>query len=84
MLDKLKQIEDKYEALEQRLQQPEVYSDPAEYAKLAREQKEIAPVVEAYRVYARRRADMDDALELMNDPEMKEMAQEEFEEAKAD
>lgn len=84
MLDKLKQIEDKYEALEQRLQQPEVYSDPAEYAKLAREQKEITPVVEAYRIYVRRRTDMDEALELMSDPEMKEMAQEEFDDAKAE
>ena len=56
MLDKLRQIEEKYKSLELRLQQPEVYSDPAEYARVAREQKEITPVVEAYRRYARRRA----------------------------
>lgn len=84
MLDKLRQIEEKYAALELRLQQPEVYSDPAEYARVAREQKEIAPVVEAYRRYARRRADMDGAQELLSDPEMREMAQEEFDAAKAD
>ena len=71
MLDKLRQIEEKYESLELRLQQPEVYSDPAEYARVAREQKEIAPVVEAYRRYARRRADMDEALSLLSDPEMR-------------
>jgi peptide chain release factor 1 len=55
-----------------------VYTDPALYAKYAREQKELAPVVEAYRRYTKRRADMEGALELMGDPEMKEMAQEEY------
>ena len=84
MLDKLKQLEEKYNELEKRMAEPEVYSDPAAYAKLAREQKELAPVVEAYRRYERARADMAEAQELMGDPEMKEMAQEEFERAKAE
>ena len=84
MLEKLRQIEEKYLALEARLQSPEVYSDPAEYARLAREQKEIAAVVEAYRRYARRRADADEALKLLNDPEMREIAQDELDAAKAD
>ena len=84
MLDKLRQLEEKYIELEKRMAEPEVYSDPAAYAKLAREQKELAPVVEAYRRYERCRSDMEDAKELMSDPEMKEMAQEEFESAKAE
>ena len=84
MLDKLKQLEEKYNELEKRMAEPEVYSDPAAYAKLAREQKELAPVVEAYRRYERARADMAEAQELMGDPEMKEMAQDEFERAKAE
>ncbi len=84
MLDKLRQLEEKYIELEKRMPEPEVYSDPAAYAKLAREQKELAPVVEAYRRYERCRSDMEDAKELMSDPEMKEMAQEEFESAKAE
>ena len=84
MLDKLKEIEIKYNALAEKLEQPEVYTVPATYAKIAKEQKELQPVVEAYRKYARRKQDMEDALELMADPEMKAMAQDEFEEAKAD
>lgn len=84
MLDKLKAIEDKYCQLESRLSQPEVYSDPALYAKLAREQKEITPVVEAYRRLEKCRKDAEGAKELMSDPEFKEMAQEEFESAKAE
>jgi len=83
MLDKLIEIDEKYEALQQRMQDPAVYSDLALYAKLAREQKEIAPVVEAYRKYEKARRDMEGARELMSDPDFKEMAQEEYESAQA-
>lgn len=82
MIDKLKQIEEKYVDIENRMAQPEVYSDPAAYAKFAREQKELTPVVEAYRRYVKCKSDMDEALEMMSDPEMKDMAQEEYESAK--
>ena len=81
MLEKLIAIEEKYKAMEARMQEPEVYSDPTLYAKLAREQKELQPVAEAYRAYAKARSDMEGAKELMNDPDFKEMAQEEFETA---
>ncbi len=84
MLEKLRQIEEKYTELENRLQQPEVYSDPALYARVAREQKELTPLVETYRRYVRRSADAQEAQSLMNDPELGEMARLEFEEAKAD
>ncbi len=84
MLEKLKAIEYKYISLQQRMESPEVYSDPAACARLAREQKEIANVVEAYRRYKKARRDAEDARELMGDPEMKEMAQEELEAAQAE
>jgi len=84
MLEKLREIEEKYNSLEERMQTPEVYTDPALYAKLAKEQKEIAPVVEAYRKYTKLKSDAEGALELMNDPDFKEMAQEEYEAAKAE
>ncbi len=84
MLDKLKKTEERFEALTVRLQQPETYSDPAEYARLAREQKELAPIVEAYRRFARRKADAEEAQSLLGDPEMREVAQEEYDAARAD
>ncbi|MBR4232364.1 MAG: peptide chain release factor 1 [Oscillospiraceae bacterium] len=83
MFDKLRAIEEKYVSLEARMQQPEVYTDPALYAKLAREQKEITPVVEAYRRYLKHSAEVEDALGLLNDPDLKELAQEELDRAKA-
>ena len=84
MLEKLVEIEEKYLALEKRMQEPEVYSDPSVYAGLAREQKELQPVVDAYRLYEKARRDMEGARELMGDPDLKELAQEEFEAAQAD
>ena len=66
------------------MERPETYSDPALYAKLDRESREIAPVVEAYSRYERACADMDSALQLMNDAEMRELAQEEYAQAKSE
>lgn len=83
MRDKLRSIEEKYLELEKRMSQPEVYSDPMLYGRLAKEQKEIAPLVEKYRQYEKLKSDMDSAQALMNDPEMRELAQEEFEKARA-
>ncbi len=82
MYEKLRQIEEKFIELEQRMESPEVYSDPAAYAKCAREQKELAPIVDCYRRYTRMKSDMEDARGLMDDPEMRDFAQEEFAAAK--
>ncbi|MBR5261051.1 MAG: peptide chain release factor 1 [Oscillospiraceae bacterium] len=82
MLNKLQLIEEKYIALAERMEQPEVYTDPQLYARLARDQKEIAPVVEAYRTYKGFETALSDAQELLEDPEFRELAQEEIEEAK--
>ena len=83
MFEKLKLLKNQYEELQKRMEMPETYSDPALYAKLDRESREIAPVVEAYSQYERACADMDSALQLMNDAEMRELAQEEYAEAKS-
>ena len=83
MLEKLKAIEEKFVDIENRMAQPEVYSDVSAYAKLAKEQKELEPVVEAYRRYKKYENDLEEAKELLSDPEMKEMAQEELDISKA-
>jgi len=84
MQDKLRGIEQRYAELEARLGAPETYDDPQLVAKLNREQKQLTPLVETWRQYERRRQDLADAQELMAEPEMKELAQEEFSLAKAD
>jgi peptide chain release factor 1 len=82
MLDKLKKIDEKFAALEHRMASPEVYTDPETYAKLAREQKELLPVVTAYREYAGCESDMESARLLLGDPEMGELAREEYDAAR--
>ncbi len=78
MFEKLKMIKNQYEERLQRLEEPETYSDPQLYAKIDREARELAPLVEVYRAYEAVCADLDTALELMNDPELHEFAQDEY------
>ena len=82
MLEKLKQLENKYAEIEQRMESGEIFADPAAYTKCAKEMKELEPIVNAYREYSACCTAMDEAAELMSDPEFKELAQEEYAEAK--
>ena len=81
MLDKLTAIEAKYSQIEARLAVPETYDDPALVARLNKEQAELQPLVETFRTYQRTLSARDQAQELMGDPEMKELAQEEYQQA---
>ena len=83
MLDKLRILKNQYEQLQRRMEEPETYSDPALYARCEREARELAPIVGAYCEYERAEENMRAALELMDDAEMRELAQEEYAEAKA-
>ena len=85
MLEKLKLVEEKYLELCARTEQPDFYADPKRAAAYLREQKELEPVVTAYRGYLRAQQDMKDAAELMTgqtDPELKALCQEEYADAK--
>ena len=84
MLDKLNAVEAKYSQIEARLAASETYGDPELVAKLNREQTQLAPIVEAYRAYRNAQQAKQDAVELLGDPEMKELAQEELQRAKDD
>ena len=83
MLDKLRSVADRFEELCFKSEQPDFYADPKKAAKLLREKNDLEPIVEAYHAYNQAQQDMLDAQELMQDPEMKEMAQAEYQEAKA-
>ena len=85
MLDKLRLVEEKYIEIGARTERPDFYADPKKAAAYLKEQKELAPVVEAYRGYLQSRQDMAEALELMSgqtDAELKELCQEEYAAAK--
>ena len=82
MLEKLQAVENRYEELCAKSEQPDFYNDPKKAAALLREKNDMEPVIEAYRAYRQAEQDMADALELMNDPEMKEFCQQSYQEAK--
>ena len=82
MLDKLKDLEFRYEDLESQLGDPRVYGDAEKLRQVNRELKELLPVVETYRAYQAADSRRREAEELLHDPEMKEMAQDELAEAK--
>ena len=84
MLEKLKALDLRYEDLETQLGDPQVYGDAEKLRQVNRELKELFPVVEAYRAYREADSRRREAEELLHDPEMKEMAQEELAEAKAE
>ena len=83
MLDKLRILKNQYEQLQRRMEEPDTYSNPALYARCEREARELAPIVGAYCEYERAEADVRTSLELMDDAELRELAQEEYAEAKA-
>ena len=87
MLDKLKLVEDKYMEMEQRAAQPDFYNDPKAAAKLLKEQKELEPIVETYRHYCKTQQEFQDLREMLDgslEPDMRELCQEEFTQAKKD
>ena len=84
MQAKLSALDLRFSNIEAQLGAGETYEDPVLVAKLNKEQRELEPVVTAYRSWLRRQQDLRDAEELMGDPELGDMAKEEFQQAKED
>ena len=83
MFEKLRQITKQYEELLGRLEQPETYGDPALYAKTEKQARQLAPLAEAYAAWERTCGEEKQAEDMLADPEMKELAQEELAAARA-
>ena len=81
MLDKLSALTARFDEIEARLAAPGLYDDPAAAAKLLKERNRLEPIVSAIRARDQALRTMDEARELMHDPEMRDFAQEEFAEA---
>ena len=78
MLDKLNSIEAKYSQIEARLGAAETYDNPELVARLNKEQAELQPLVDAFRAYQKTLDAKRQAEEMMSDPELRELAQEEY------
>ena len=82
MFEKLEAVEKRYEELTKMISDPEVISNHTEWQKLVKEHASIEDVVLKFREYKQVKQAMEEAEELMKDPEMKELAEEEYYSAK--
>jgi len=86
MLDKLAQIETRYEELTHELSSPELISDRSAYAKAAKQHRSLGEVVEKYRALKTLKEELAGAQDLANnaeDEEMRELARIEIESLQA-
>src|SRR5258708_10999157 len=82
MLDKLEQIETRYNELTQELSSPELLSNPSAYGKAAKQHRSLGEVVQKYQAWKSLRDELAGARELYDtsdDDEMKEMPRLELE-----
>ena len=70
MLEKLRAVENRYDELCARSEQPDFYADPQKAARLLREKNELEPIIGVYRAYQAAEREMGDAHELMAEPDM--------------
>ena len=85
LLDKLQEIEDKYNELTRKLSDPEVFSDYSVSQKYSKEQSDIEDVVKEIREYKQILAGITEAEEMLNtekDADLKELAEAELDELK--
>lgn len=84
MFEKVRLLAEKLDELEARLSEPGLYDNPERAAKLLKERNSLEPIVAAYRAYETAKQTIIDATDMLSDPDMKELAQEELSQAKKD
>ena len=82
MIQRLEGVEKRYEELNGLISDPNVISNQNEWKKLMKEHSDIEDIVFKYREYKKVQQALEDAKEMLNDPELKELAVMELEEAK--
>ena len=80
MLERLEQIVARYEELGSQMEQPEVFSDQPKYTKIAKQHRDLEPVVAQIRRYRAALEGIAEATVMANedDPEIRAMAEEEL------
>ena len=82
MFQKLEDVEKRYDDLTVKISDPAVIAQNKEWQKMMKEHAELTPIVEKYREYKKAEQALKDSEEMLSDPEMKELAQEEMKIAK--
>ncbi|MDP3420125.1 MAG: peptide chain release factor 1 [Thiobacillus sp.] len=83
LADKLARADERLEELDALLSQPEIAGDMDRYRKLTREHADLTPVVALYRTYKQLEADQQSARSMLEDPDMRELAEAELADCEA-
>lgn len=81
MIEKLKEVKERYKSMEEALALPETVADNDKFKTLMRDYKELTPVMEKFGEYEKMSEELAGAVEIMeneSDPEMREVAEEEY------
>lgn len=88
MFDKLELTEKRFEEINEKLMDPNVINDNAQYKSLMKEYKNLTPIVGKFREYKEQKASFDEAKEMLDDggldKEFKEIVQEQYETSRDD
>lgn len=77
MIDKFVEIESRFQDVERQMSDPEIISDQKRYQALVRDHSQLKEVVDLYHRYTRVVTELKDAQELLSEPDMKGIAEEE-------
>ena len=83
MFQKLEEVEKRYVELTQKISDPEVISNQNEWRNYMKEHAEIEPIVEKFREYKKTEKEYNEAKEMLQDLELKDLAEAEMLDAKA-
>ncbi len=81
MIEKLKELAEKYDEIKESLSDPDIVSDISKYTALMKEYKNLTPIAEKYKEYEKTAKEMKEAEELLNstlEKDFKEMVEEEY------
>ena len=78
MFDKIEELERRYQELEALLSDPTVISNQPEFRKFSREHADLSALVETFRRWRKVQGEIEGNREMLADPDMKEMAEEEL------
>ena len=82
MFQRLEDVEKRYDELTVKISDPAEIAQTSSWQKLMKEHAELTPIVEKYREYKKAQKTIEENQELLKDPELKELAEMEIEEAR--
>jgi len=82
MFQRLEDVEKRFDELTVKISDPEEIAKTSSWQKLMKEHAELTPIVEKYREYKKAQKTIEENQELLKDPELKELAEMEIDEAR--